>query len=143
MNPLTLLYGKRKISGNDLYLSQCLPLMHKRLLLEGKSRNPEIDALFELAYRLVALASLSGNQRMNAIAGEAQKALVAACDVAADKGNLIIAPSTDQKRAICTALDLLAAIAPQLSNELYFKSVLFAEEKIDAYIALRTERTAA
>lgn len=143
MNPLAFIYGKQKIKDNDLYLAQCLPLMHKRLMLQGKSSNLEIDVLFELCYRIIYIASASRNDRMGMIAMAAQKALVAACDTAADKCKLTIDPSTDQKRTICTALDLLATIAPQLTNETYFKACAYGADKLSHYVKLREERIAA
>ncbi len=135
LNPLTWLYGRRKISNDDLLLAQCLPLMHKRLFLQGKSSNAEIDVLFELFYRLIGIASFSNNEKIRQISREAQQALIGTCATAADKQLLTLNPSTDQKKAICAALDLLAQIAPQLTNETYFKSNAFATEALHNFVS--------
>ena len=128
MNPLARLFGQKKIGGHDLPSAQIMPLIYKKAFLEGRANNNHIDVMFELFYRLLGIASLSNNPRIGKISAEAQNALVAACSNAADKGKLTIDASTDQKKAICAALDLLAQIAPQLTNETYFKSKVYAEE---------------
>ena len=128
MNPLARLFGQKKISGHDLQSAQIMPLIYKKVFLEGRANNNHIDVMFELFYRLLGIASLSNNPRIGKISAEAQNALVAACSNACDKGRLTIDASTDQKKAICAALDLLAQIAPQLTNETYFKSKVYAEE---------------
>ena len=52
MTPLARLYAHRKLNDHDRYLAEAVPLMHKQLLLQGKSDNAVIDVLFELFYRL-------------------------------------------------------------------------------------------
>lgn len=127
MNPtLNILYGMQKLCGHDLYMAECMPLMRKRLLLDGKADNPEIDNLFEMFYRLSAIGGMHKNPPLMQIATAAQTALKAACDVANDKRRVTLDPSTSQKRDMVRALDALASLATTMNRKTYFHSRVFA-----------------
>ena len=128
MTPLALIFAHQKLNDDDRYFAEAVPLMHKRLLLEGKAHNSVIDTLFELAYRLQIIGTQIKNQPIYQTGVAAHKALIAACDHAADKSKLTINPSTDQKRAICNALDTLARLAGLMNNRIYHGSRILAEQ---------------
>ena len=130
MTPLARLYAHRKLNDHDRYLAEAVPLMHKQLLLQGKSDNAVIDVLFELFYRLQLIGRQIKNSQIHQTGVAAHKSLIAACDHASDKSKLTVDPSTDQKLAICAALDTLAKLAGLLSNKLYFESKLIAEKLV-------------
>lgn len=120
MNPiLRLIYEKQKLNERDRYMAEAMPLLRKRLMLEGKSDNAEIDELLFQLYRLNAIGALHNNKPLLDAYSSANRALVAACDVACDQRKRTISPSTDQRRDICRALDTLAALAQSMTNKTY------------------------
>lgn len=130
MNPLALIFAHQKLNANDLYLAEAVPLLHKRLLLEGKAHNLIIDTLFELAYRTQLIGAQIKNQTIYQAGVAAHKALIAACDHANEKGKPTLDPSTDQKKSICNALDTLAKLAGMMNNKTYHESRLRAERLV-------------
>lgn len=129
---LRLIYEKQKLNEHDRYLAEALPLLRKRLMLEGKANNAEIDNIFEQLYRLNAIGSMHKSQPLLDAYLAANRALVAACDIACDQRKPTIAPSTDQKRDIGRALDALAALARSMTNKTYVMACVYASEAIQA-----------
>lgn len=138
MSPLARLFSAQKLNDHDRFIAECLPLMHKRLLLEGKAGNQIIDVLFELSYRLQCIGSMTQSKPIYRTGVDAWNALIAACDVASDQGKQAINPSTDQKRVICAAMDTLAKLAGVLTNKVFIESNLQAQ----AYMARMTRKAA-
>lgn len=127
MNPaLKLIFETQKLNDNDRYMAEAMPLLRKRLMLEGKADNAEIDNLYEQIYRLNAIGCMHKNQPLIDISLEANQALTAACDVACDQRKRSIAPSTDQKRSIERAMDALARLAGTITNKTYLHACIHA-----------------
>lgn len=128
MTPLARLYGNQRLSGDDLLIAETMPLMHKRLLEQGRASNPIIDVLFELTMQLQIIGGLSNNKPITTLGVDASRALQKACDVACNQGLMVIAPSTDQMRVICRALETLAKLSHTVTKKTYLTAQIGAAD---------------
>jgi hypothetical protein len=128
MTPLARLYGHQRLEGDDLLIAEMMPLMHKRLLEEGKAGEPIIDVLFELAIRLQIIGDVAKNAPIKKLGEDCALALQKACDIANQQGKYIIEPSTDQMRVICRALEALAKLAHTVTKKTHLMAVFAAAE---------------
>ena len=128
MTPLARLYGNQRLEGDDLIVAETLPLMHKRLLEEGKAGEPIIDVLFELSMRLQIIGDVAKNAPIKKLGEDCALALQKACDIANQQGALAISPSTDQMRVIARALETLAKLAHTVTKKTHLMAVFAAAE---------------
>lgn len=128
MTPLARLYGNQRLEGHDLLIAETMPLMHKRLLEEGKAGNQIIDVLFELAIRLQIIGDVAKNAPIKKLGEDCALALQKACDIANQQGALVISPSTDQMRVIGRALETLAKLAHTVTKKTHMMAVFAAAE---------------
>ena len=128
MTPLARLYGNQRLDGDDLIVAETLPLMHKRLLEEGKASNQIIDVLFELSIRLQIIGDVAKNAPVKKLGEDCALALQKACDIANQQGALVINPSTDQMRVIARALETLAKLAHTVTKKTHLMAVFAAAE---------------
>lgn len=128
MTPLARLYGNQRLEGDDLLVAETMPLMHKRLLEEGKAGNQIIDVLFELAIRLQIIGDVAKNAPIKKLGEDCALALQKACDIANQQGALVISPSTDQMRVIARALETLAKLAHTVTKKTHLMAVFAAAE---------------
>lgn len=128
MTPLARLYGNQRLDGDDLLVAETLPLMHKRLLEDGKAGEPIIDVLFELAIRLQIIGDVAKNAPVKKLGEDCELALQKACDIANQQGAMVINPSTDQMRVIARALEALANLAHTVTKKTHLMAVFAAAE---------------
>lgn len=137
MNALGRLFAAQKLSPHDLMIAELRPLSAKCALLEGRADNAVIDCLFELAAQCKLIGEMVSNQNVYRVGVDAWNALIAACASASDRSLQVLDPSTDQKRIICAALDLMHRIAHTLTNKVYHPTHMMA---IDGYAQMRTAK---
>lgn len=127
MNPLHLLEGKQRLAGRQLDTARIKPMAHKRLIEQGRCRNPEIDAVFVMLLQLQTIGSLRQSKAIYTLAADAVNAMARATDNAADKGLMVITPSTDQRRVIFRALETLSSLTETITVKTYTDSLIYAE----------------
>lgn len=128
MNPIARLNGTRRLDPDEKQCAAIFPLIKLDALKEGRATNPVIDDLFIISLRLQIIGGINENANIISQGQRMAQILQSCCDLACDRDEMVIRPSTDQMKIIKKACFTLSNLADTLTRKTYFAAVLGADE---------------